>query len=70
MLVGVSIIVGVLTRPQEEEEGQDDHVRNGSAKWGSKCGVGDAGNASYDLDRDRFDSFGRKISFLPCRDGP
>ena len=59
VLVGVSIIVGVFTRPQKEEEGQDDHVGNGSAKWGSKCGVGDAGNASYDLDRDWFDSVGR-----------
>jgi len=31
VLVGVSIIVGVFTRPQKEEEGQDDHVCNGSA---------------------------------------
>jgi len=46
-------------RTQKEEEGQDDHVGNGSAKWGSKCGVGDAGNAAYDLDRDWFDSVGR-----------
>ena len=60
MLVSVSIIVGVFIRPQKEKESQDDHVGNGSAKWGSKCGVlGDAGNASYDFDRDWFDSVGR-----------
>jgi hypothetical protein len=31
VLIGVSIIVGVFTGPQKEEEGQDDHVCNGSA---------------------------------------
>jgi hypothetical protein len=31
VLVGVSIIVGVIARLQKEEEGQYDHVCNGSA---------------------------------------
>jgi hypothetical protein len=63
---GVVGVVGVFARSEEEEKGDDDHIR-GSAEnsVGGLRSLRQRGNATDDGDRYRLDAIGRRVGRFP-----
>jgi hypothetical protein len=61
---GIGRSTGVLARTKEEEEGKDDHVRNGHHHWISQVAMG-VHKLAEDLDGNRLHPSRRGVTALP-----